>query len=218
MDSRRTIALGLVVCAVALLATRLSPSTALAIAEQTTSDPLTFGCVVLALYVLRPLLLWPPTLVAVVVGFGFGLSVGVPIALAGAVLTSIVPYYLARWLGNDVGTIARLQSAGERFFDATGDVRGVTAGRLAPVPADAVTCAAAIAGVPFRRFAAGVLVGELPWTIAAVLVGSSLATLSTTGLDGIGVELGIGTALAAGVLLAGPAYQYVRTDSLDVTE
>jgi uncharacterized membrane protein YdjX (TVP38/TMEM64 family) len=210
MAGRRTIALAAVLGGMALLAVGLSPSTALSIAEQTTSEPLRFGAVVCALYLLRPALLWPPTLVAVVVGFGFGITVGVPVALAGAVLTSIVPYYVARWFGAEIATIDRLQRAGERFFDTTGDVRGVTAGRLAPVPADAVTCAAAIAGVPFRRVTAGVLVGELPWTVAAVGLGSSLATLSTTGLEGPGIQVGIGTTLAAVLLLAGPAYRYVN--------
>lgn len=212
MLSRRTIALCLCCSVIALLAALLSPSTVLAFAECTATDPFFFAGVIAALYLLRPFLLWPPTLVAVVVGFGYEVTIGVPIALAGAVVTSIVPFYLARWLGADVDTIARLQSAGERFFDATGDVRGVTAGRLAPVPADAITCAAAIAGVPFYHFAVGVLVGELPWTIAAVLVGSSLSTLSSTGLDAVGIELGVGTALAAALLLAGPAYRYVQTD------
>jgi len=199
--------LGALVAAALLAAALHSPERLLATAEATAADPLLFGGVVLALYLLRPLVLWPPTLVAVVVGYGFGVVVGVPVALAGAVVTSVPPFLVARWLGRDAPTVARLRDAGEGFFEATGPVRGVTAGRLAPVPADAVTCAAAVSGVSVRELAAGVLVGELPWTVAAVAVGASLATLTTDGLAAGGLRLGALGTVAALALLAGPAYR-----------
>lgn len=214
---RRTLALAGLLGAALLASALHSPDRLLAAAESVADDPAAFGAVVVGLYLLRPLVLWPTTLVAVVVGFGFGVAAGVPIALAGAVLTSAPPFYAARWLGGDAPSIGRLRAAGERFFEATGDVRGVTAGRLAPVPADAVTVAAALGGVPFGRFAAGVLVGELPWTVAAVVVGASLMTVSSAGADAVGVELAAATALAAAVLLAGPAYRWLGDDRATAT-
>lgn len=203
----RLATLGAAVAAVAIAAALHSPERLLAVAEATAADPLLFGGVVLALYLLRPLVLWPPTLVAVVVGYGYGVGLGIPVALAGAVVTSAPPFVLARWLGRDAPTVARVRDAGEGFFEAAGPVRGVTAARLAPVPADAVTCAAAVSGVTFRELAAGVLVGELPWTVAAVTIGASLATLATDGLAAGGLRLGaLGTVVAL-ALLAGPAYR-----------
>lgn len=203
----RLASLGGLAAVVALAATAHSPARLLAVAEAAAADPLVFGGVVLALYAVRPALLWPPTLVAVVVGYGYGLAVGVPVALAGAVLTSGPPYLAARWLGRDAPVVARLQDAGEGFFGAAGPVRGVTAGRLAPLPADAVTCAAAVSGVSFGELAAGILVGELPWTVAAVAAGASLATLTTDGVTAGGLRLAVlGTVAALGVL-AGPAYR-----------
>lgn len=203
----RLATLGGVVAAVALAAILHSPERLLDAAEAAAADPLVFGGVVLGLYLLRPLVLWPPTLVAVVVGYGYGVAVGVPVALVGAVVTSVPPFVVARWLGRDAPAVARLQDAGEGFFEATGPVRGVTAGRLAPVPADAVTCAAAVSGVEFRALAVGVLVGELPWTVAAVAVGASLATLAADGVAAGGLLLGALGTVAALALLAGPAYR-----------
>lgn len=203
----RTLTLALVLAGVALAALLHSPERLLDVAEAATADPLVFLAVVIGLYAVRPLVLWPPTLVAVVVGYGFGLVLGVPIALAGAVGTSILPFYVARWLGPDVPGAERVGEVGERYLATAGPIRGVTAARLAPIPADAVTVAAAVSEVRFRDFAAGVLVGEIPWTVAAVAVGASLATLSTEGATAGGLRLAVLTTLAAIAILAGPAYR-----------
>lgn len=203
----RTITLALVVAGVSLAALLHSPERLLDAAEGATADPLVFLAVIVGLYAVRPAVLWPPTLVAIVVGYGFGLVLGVPIALAGAVGTSILPFYAARWLGPDLPGADRVGEVGERFLATAGPIRGVTAARLAPVPADAVTVAASLSGVRFRDFAAGVLVGELPWTVAAVAVGASLATLSTDGATAGGLRLVALTSLAAIAILAGPAYR-----------
>jgi uncharacterized membrane protein YdjX (TVP38/TMEM64 family) len=209
MGRRETVVLGGLVSVLLLASVLVSPSGAVSLAERTTHDPLLFGAVVCGLYLVRPFVLWPATLLAVVVGYGFGLR-GIPVALAGAVVTSVVPFYAARWLGSESPRIARLQTTGERLFETTGGVRGVAACRLAPIPSDGVTCAAAIAGVPFYTFATGVLIGELPWTIAAVLVGDSVATLTASELDAIDPRVGLVTAIAAALLLVGPAYRKLR--------
>ena len=204
----RTLAGVLLLVGVAVAAVAHSPAGILGAVERLVDDPLLFGAAVVGLYLLRPLVLWPTTLVAVVVGFGYGLA-GLPVALAGAVATSVPPFYAARWLGADHPRIEPLAAAGARCFGTTGHLRGVIAGRLLPIPADAVTVAAALSGVRFRTFAAGVLVGELPWTVAAVVVGASMATLSAEGLGAVGTPIAILTALAGAALLAGPAYRHL---------
>ncbi|GAB3680149.1 VTT domain-containing protein [Salinarchaeum chitinilyticum] len=199
--------LAIVVAGVSLAALLHSPERLLDAAEGAAADPLLFAGVVAVLYAVRPALLWPPTLVAVVVGYGYGLVLGVPIALAGTVATSVAPFYVARWLGTDAPGADRVGAIGERFLASTGPIRGVTAARLAPIPADAVTVAAALSNVRFRSFAAGVLVGEIPWTIAAVAVGASLATLSTDGAAAGGFRIAALGTLAAIAVLVGPAYR-----------
>lgn len=211
VPDRQTASLAALSALVVVVALVHSPDQVLNAAEAAASDPATFAVVLVVLYAVRPALLWPTTLLAVVVGYGAGIAVGIPVALVGAAATSVLPFLVARRLGRDAPTIARLQRAGERWFDTTGDFRGVVAARLAPVPADAVTCAVAVSGVRLRTFLAGVLVGELPWTVAGVVVGASLSTLDASGIGAVGTPLAVATGAAALVLLAGPLYSLVRS-------
>lgn len=213
---RRAVVAAVIVAVVAGASLAVSPSATLALLESLTTDPVRFGVAIALCYALRPLVAWPTTLVAVVVGYGYGIAFGIPIALAGAVLTSAPAFAVGRYFGNDDGNPLSWLAPGERFLDAvdayfetTGDFRGVTAARLAPIPADAVTAAAAMTGVSIPAFVAATLVGELPWTIAAVLVGNSIGSLTTHGVDAVDLPLVLGLAIAAAVVLAGPLYRRV---------
>ncbi|MFD1563027.1 TVP38/TMEM64 family protein [Haloarchaeobius amylolyticus] len=196
----------------------VSPTTVLETVDAVAADPLSFGLVVVGLYLVRPALAWPTTPLAVVVGYGFGVTAGVPIALAG-VVTTVLPVFVAvQWLTDDTAPTAAsdaglLERAGEtvaRYYDTAGPLRGVTASRLAPIPSDVATCAAAVSGVELRYLIVGTAIGELPWTIAAVVVGASAATVSTSGLGDLGLALSLGCAMAAALLLAGPLYRMLR--------
>jgi len=197
----------------------VSPTAILETVDAVAADPLAFGAVVAGLYLVRPALAWPTTPLAAVVGYGFGVAAGVPIALAG-VVTTVIPIFVAiRWLtGDDTAAAADsdgglLERTGEtvaRYYDTAGPLRGVTASRLAPIPSDVATCAAAVSDVDLRHLIVGTAIGELPWTIAAVVVGASAATVSTNGLGGLGFALSLGCALAAVLLLAGPLYRTLR--------
>lgn len=168
-----------------------------------------FPAVLVGLYLLRPFLAWPITVLSVLVGYRYGLLVGVPIALAGAVTTSLIPYGVARTLPRADGWFARFAGGSERFFATTGDLRGVVAARLAPTPAEAISGAAGAARVSVPAFVVGTLLGELPWTIAAVGAGTALPRLSADGVAGVDPDphLAVAAALLAGLLLAGPAYR-----------
>lgn len=182
----------------------VSPDRAIGLASSLAADPVAFSGVVVALYCVRPLFAWPGTAISVLVGYGLG-PVGAPLALAGVVLTSLPPFYAARWFGRG-DAFGRSSAYAERYFATAGELRGVTAGRLAPIPADAVTAAAGLSEVSLRALVAGTVVGEIPWTVAAVLVGASAARVSTGGLGAVGVPLAVATGVAAAVLLAGPAW------------
>lgn len=165
--------------------------------------PLAFAVLLVGAYLLRPVLAWPISAVSVGVGFVLGVA-GVPVALGGAVLTCLPPYLLARAVGES-GALGTAGDVGERYFRATGALRGVVAARLAPLPADPVSYAAGLASVPAGAYALGTAVGELPWVTAAVLVGASAERLATAGADA--VPLVVGAAALAALLLAGPAYR-----------
>lgn len=213
----RRAAVGVALVATVVVASlAVSPTATLSALDAVADDPLAFGGCLLAVYLLRPLVAWPTTLVSVVVGYGYGVALGVPVGLAGAVLTSMPAFAAGRYFGDGDDNPLSWVAPGERFldaarsyFDTTGGFRGVTAARLAPLPADAVTATAAMTGVSLPAFAAATVVGELPWTVAAVLVGSSLATLTTEGLGAVDARLVVGLAIAAAVVVAGPLYRRV---------
>ena len=200
-----TVGLLAVAVAVGIVA---SPAATLAGLSELVFEPW-FPAVLVGLYLLRPFLAWPITALSVVVGYRYGLVLGVPLALGGAAATSLIPYAIARTLPRSDGLFDRFAGGSERFFATTGDLRGVLAARLAPTPAEAISGAAGAARVSVPAFVGGTLVGELPWTIAAVAAGHALPRLSTAGLAGADPDprLAIAAALLAGLLLAGPVYR-----------
>lgn len=182
----------------------LSPDVVVRRVGALVRDPVAFALLVAALYLFRPVAAWPVTPLAVVVGYGYGVALGVPVALAGAVGTCVIPYAVARHFRTDSGLVGRVGESGRSLFETTGAVRGVVAARLIPIPSDVVTYAAGVSGVPLRALLLGTAVGELPWTVAAVLAGSSMETLSVGGVDAVGPPLVVAAALGAVVLVAGP--------------
>lgn len=195
------VALGAVVLVAALL---LSPQRALRELEAIAGRPLVFGAALLAAYMLRPLVAWPISAFSLLLGYLYG-PLGFPVALAGAVVTSLPPYGLARLTG-ETGFLGRAGTTGRRYFDTIGDTRGVVVARLAPLPADPISYGIGLAGVSLGPFALGTTVGETPWTAGAVLVGSSMGALTVDGFEA-GLPLLVGTGLLALLVIAGPLYR-----------
>ncbi|UPW00949.1 VTT domain-containing protein [Halorussus gelatinilyticus] len=217
-DFARRQAVGLAVLAVVVAGSLLAgPDHLFAVARNLADRPVVFGALLVGVYLVRPLFAWPTTLVAILAGYAYGPVWGFPVALAGTTASALLPFLAARYVGAGSGTrtgrgsglVSRLGDSGERFFDATGDLRGMVASRLAPAPSDPVSAAAGLSGVSPGAFVAGTALGEVPWTAAAVLAGSSLDHLSTAGLTAINWELLAAGGAVAVALLAGPAYRAV---------
>ena len=200
------IAAVLAVAGVAALTT--SPEALFSSAERLAERPATFAVVVVAAYLLRPLLAWPISALSILLGYVLG-PAAVPVALAGAVVTALPAYAVARYLGHDAGLLARVGDAGTAVRRTTGDLRGIVAVRLAPLPTNPVSYAAGLAGVPLRPYVAGTAVGEAPWVVAAVLLGASAGELTRTGLSADPLVVVTAVALAALLALSGPAYRRV---------
>ena len=196
------------VAAASLLA---SPDRLIERVHAVADRPVLFGAFLIGVYLVRPLFAWPTTLVAIVAGYGYGPVVGFPVALAGTTASALLPFLVARYVGSGSGLVARLGASGERFFAATGDLRGMVVSRLVPAPSDPVSAAAGLSGVSTGAFVVGTAVGEIPWTVAAVLTGSSLERLSVAGVSALGWELVVAAGAVALALLAGPAYRAVGT-------
>ncbi|MFB6189365.1 MAG: TVP38/TMEM64 family protein [Halapricum sp.] len=203
--SRRRLLVGIAVLAFLALAAVLRPARVLPALRGAVASPW-FPAVLVGLYLVRPLLGWPITVLSVLVGFRYGFWVGLPLALAGAVATSLLPYEAARRFDVEGPWLSRLRGGSRRYFGVAGDFRGVVAARLVPTPAEAISGAAGAAGVPLRVFAAATAVGELPWTVAAVFIGSSLDAFVLGAAD-VDWRLALAIAVAGLALLAGPAYR-----------
>jgi len=207
VQRRVRVALGAaVLLIVGLGAVLTSPRWVLTRLDWLAADPVRFTAALVALALIRPLLAWPTTLIAVVVGYGWGLR-GLPVALALIALTSVPPFLVAR-RSADGGRVA---TAGARAVDATGDLRGVIVSRLLPAPSDVVSVGIGLSGVPLRAFLVGTAVGELPWAFAGVVAGGSIQRVLREGLGAvIEPQLILAAAVAALLLLAGPAYRHLR--------
>lgn len=212
---REVTGLGLL-AAVALAGMATSPDRVLAALGGLSDRPVLFGTLLLTVYLARPFVAWPTMAVSAGVGVVLGPVAGLPVALVGAVVTSLPGFYFGEWFRSGEGLVGRLEGGGRAYFRTAGGVRGVAAARLAPVPADAVSVTAGLSGVSLRAYAAGTLVGELPWTVAAVVVGGSARTVATAGLPGLTTPLLVATTLAALVLLAGPLYGVLDGEQVGV--
>jgi uncharacterized membrane protein YdjX (TVP38/TMEM64 family) len=206
---RLLVLVGFIVVASALS----SPGEVLRAIEDLLADPFRFALALVVLYLLRPLVAWPLSLVSVLVGYAYGFAVGVPVALVGTVGSCLVPFVLARYFRSDVGLLGWLSGSGRRFFEATGPVRGVFAARLSPAPADAISYGAGLSGVSASGFVLGTLLGEIPWTAAFVLVGASMTDFGVGEATLDSAAFVIGTAILASLALAGPAYRHLRARS-----
>ncbi len=181
-------------------------------ADALAATPLLAAAVVLALYLVRPLLAWPISALSILLGYLYG-PVAIPVALCGAVVTTLPAYALARYFGHDAGLLGRVGDASAVVRNTTGDLRGVAAVRLAPLPTDPVSYATGLAGVPLRPYVLGTALGEAPWVATAVLLGASMSQLTSTGVAADPLLVATALALAILLVLSKPAYRRLAADS-----
>lgn len=187
-----------------------SPGTVVGELEALASSPLVFVLALVAVYLVRPFLLWPVSSIALVLGYLYGVTIALPIALAGAALTAMPPYLLGRYAKTDMGLFGYVGSSGEQFVDTVGETRGVIAARLSPIPGDPISYASGLSGVSLRPFLAGTVVGEVPWALVTVFTGASMRTLTLSEFS-VSYELVVVLAGLAIIVLAGPLYNHVAT-------
>ena len=204
--ARQLLGIGVVAAVAAGVALSTSPGTVLGKVDVLAERPVLLVAAIATLYLIRPLLAWPISALSILLGYLFG-PIAIPVALLGAVVTTLPAYLLARYLGHDAGLLARVGEAGETVRRTTGDLRGIVAVRLAPLPTDPVSYAAGLAGVPLRPYVFGTALGEAPWVGTAVLLGASMGQLATTGLSASPLLLGTTVALALLLALSRPAYR-----------
>jgi uncharacterized membrane protein YdjX (TVP38/TMEM64 family) len=205
---RKRVLITIGVIAVVVVGLVLNPATVLDRAQSVLNSPW-FPVVLVGLYVVRPFLGWPITALSALVGYKYGILLGVPIALLGAVGSTFIPYVIMRYVDEDVGWLGWIADESGEYFSETGDLRGTIAARVAPMPAEATSLAAGAADVKPSAYVVGTVVGELPWAFAAVTIGHSMYRLS---LENVSYSpwLIVATLVAALILVAGPAHRLVK--------
>jgi uncharacterized membrane protein YdjX (TVP38/TMEM64 family) len=162
--------------------------------------------VLVGLMLVHAVVPFPSELVNAAAGFVYGFWLGLPLVLAGWLLSALATYAIGR--GAARPALHRLAGAerlaeGERVIER-GGVTALLAARLIPiVPYSLVGYVAGTARVPLWRFAWTTVVGSVPLFAAVVYLGDRLDSLSPTD-PGVLVAVGAFLALLiGGRLLAG---------------
>jgi uncharacterized membrane protein YdjX (TVP38/TMEM64 family) len=128
----------------------------------------------LGLYLARPLLLVPITVLNLASGFVLGAFAGVPFAMAGTLLSASAGYGIGRLMGA-AGPAAYLAARSpiaralrRRSFES------VVAGGLMYLHADMVNVPAGLVRIPVPVFLAGIALGNALTMTTAVLTGASV--------------------------------------------
>lgn len=193
-----------------VVSTLFSPETVVGELEALASRPLLFALALLAVYLVRPFLLWPVSSIALFLGYLYGPTVAFPLALLGAGFTALPPYLIGAYTRTDMGLFGTVCDSGGRFVETVGEFRGVIAARLSPIPGDPISYGSGLSGVSLRPFLLGTVVGEVPWALVAVVTGASMRTLTLSEFA-VSPELVIAFAGMAVIVLAGPVYNHVSS-------
>lgn len=146
--------------------------------------------------IVRPLVLFPATIVTVAAGILFGPVVGVAVAAVAANASAMIGYSIGRNFrrpGDDSVVTSRLGARTSRL--RANSFEAVLLTRLLFLPYDLVNYGCGLLHVRRTPFIAATAIGTLPGTVAFVLVGSSVTRLDD-GLEGVdGRTLTISVAL-----------------------
>ena len=132
--------------------------------------------VYIVFYAVRPLVLFPATLLTVASGLIFGPWLGTLFTIIGENASANFGFILSRWLGRK--TVESRLSGSLSHWDARLQDNGLVAVlsmRLIMLPFDAVNFACGLTAVRHRDYAVGTFVGILPSLIGFVLLGGVVA-------------------------------------------
>jgi uncharacterized membrane protein YdjX (TVP38/TMEM64 family) len=134
--------------------------------------------VYILLYILRPLLFFPATIITLLGGFLFGPVAGIVYVVIGSNSSAMLAYGVGRYFGQDIlneesgGIIQRYaQAMRENSFET------VLIMRLIFLPYDLVHYVAGFLKIDWRAFLLATIIGSVPGTISFVLFGASFGTL-----------------------------------------
>ena len=132
--------------------------------------------VFILIYILRPLLLFPATLLTIAAGFVFGPILGVVLIVIGSNASALLAYAIGRFFGQ--GFLSEGKSGGivQRYTARMRDhsFETVFIMRLIFVPYDLVNYLAGFLRIHWVPFIVATALGALPGTLAFTLFGASI--------------------------------------------
>ncbi|MDQ0887798.1 putative membrane protein YdjX (TVP38/TMEM64 family) [Paenibacillus sp. V4I9] len=140
---------------------------------------LTFGgaapVLFIFIYAVRPLILFPASVLSLTGGLAFGPVWGTVYTIVGATIGAVLSFWLARFLGNKLVSTRSKEKWGklEKQLQQKGFIY-ILLLRLIPIfPFDLISYGAGVAKVNFSSFLFGTLLGIIPGTFAYSFLGSS---------------------------------------------
>ncbi|MGO4273440.1 TVP38/TMEM64 family protein [Paenibacillus sp. TAF58] len=127
------------------------------------------------IYAVRPLILFPASVLSLTGGLAFGPVWGTVYTIVGATIGAVLSFWLARFLGNKLVSTRSKEKWGklEKQLQQKGFIY-ILLLRLIPLfPFDLISYGAGVAKVNFSAFLFGTLLGIIPGTFAYSFLGSS---------------------------------------------
>jgi uncharacterized membrane protein YdjX (TVP38/TMEM64 family) len=130
----------------------------------------------LLVYLLRPVILFPASLLTILGGNVFGLWPGFLYVLVAGTVSAAIPYGIGRWFAKEEAHKPLDESAIQRFIRVLrrNPFQAVLTMRLIYLPYDAVSFVAGSLRIPFLLFMLATLIGNVAGTLSFVGVGASI--------------------------------------------
>ena len=130
----------------------------------------------IAIYTVRPLVLFPATVLTLGAGLVFGPVLGIIYTIIGSNLSAMVAFVVGRFLGEGLLDGERTKGIVQRYTDRlrNNSFETVLIMRFVFLPYDLVNYLCGVLQIDWKAFLLATAIGSIPGTIAIVLAGSSI--------------------------------------------
>lgn len=130
----------------------------------------------IAIYTVRPLILFPATVLTLGAGLVFGPVFGIIYTIIGSNLSAMVAFVVGRFLGEGLLDGERTKGIVQRYTDRlrNNSFETVLIMRFIFVPYDLVNYVCGVLQIDWKAFLVATAIGSIPGTIAIVLAGASI--------------------------------------------
>jgi uncharacterized membrane protein YdjX (TVP38/TMEM64 family) len=132
--------------------------------------------ILLAIFLIRPLLFLPIFLLLVVVGYLYGPFWGIIMGVTGTMLSAMVAFFVSSFYGSNFLPVIQERPKIYQYADGIkqNTFKTVSVMRLFFVQFDLVSYLAGLLRVPWTAYCGSTFLGTLPFTIGLVLIGVSI--------------------------------------------